>query len=174
MKKFILEKMVTIEFYGLKSKYGKFSNFYKCNVTIDGKVWSTTEHFFQAQKFPDQPTVQEEIRQLTQPRDAARQGRTQTGLRSDWEQVKDDVMRTALRAKFTQHEDLKELLLNTNNSKLVEASPTDSYWGNAEKNGIKGKNMLGILLMEIREELKNQKESESNEVSKDDLNYQPN
>ncbi|CAG8624286.1 11526_t:CDS:2 [Diversispora eburnea] len=151
--------MVTIEFYGLKSKYGRFSNFYKRNVTIDGKVWSTTEHYFQ---------VQEEIRQLTRPRDAARKGRTQAGLRSDWEQVKDDVMRTALRAKFTQHEDLKELLLNTNNSKLVEISPTDSYWGNAEKNGTEGKNMLGILLMEIREELKNEKESESNEVLKDD------
>ncbi|CAG8778813.1 7980_t:CDS:1, partial [Acaulospora morrowiae] len=66
-----------------------------------------------------------------------------------------DVMLTALRAKFTQNEDLKEILLGTGDSQLVEASPTDSYWGNARKSdGTEGKNMLGILLMQVRDELR--------------------
>ena len=98
---------------------------------------------------------------MTSPNQAAKLGRKQSGLRSDWEQVKDDVMRTALRAKFTQHQDLKELLLSTGNAEIVEASPTDSYWGNAtRKDGSEGFNKLGLLLMEIREEIKIKNENE--------------
>lgn len=76
-------------------------------------------------------------------------------LRSDWEKVKDDVMREAVRAKFTQNEHLKKTLLSTGDAALVEHTVNDSYWGDGG-NG-KGKNMLGKILMEIREEIKNDK-----------------
>lgn len=63
-------------------------------------------------------------------------------------------MRKVLRAKFTQHEDLKQLLLSTGEARLIESPKTDNavnrIWG--EVNG-KGKNMLGVLLMELRSEL---------------------
>ncbi len=66
-------------------------------------------------------------------------------------------MRGVLRAKFTQHQDLRELLLSTGDARLVESAKTDNpvnrLWG--EVNG-KGKNMLGVLLMELRSELRNQ------------------
>ncbi|CAG8786249.1 7606_t:CDS:2, partial [Acaulospora morrowiae] len=68
--------MDTIEFYSTRGTYGIFSNFYRFDITIDGKIWPTTEHYFQAQKFPDQPEVQEKIRRLSSPSDAARAGRT--------------------------------------------------------------------------------------------------
>ena len=58
-----------------------------------------------------------------------------------------------LRAKFTQHEDFRELLLLTGDKRLVEYSTISNEvnrtWG--EVNGI-GKNMLGKLLMEVRHE----------------------
>ena len=57
------------------------------------------------------------------------------------------------KAKFTQNQKLKQLLLNTENKILREASPYDSYWGIGPDG--KGKNKLGEILMRIREELKN-------------------
>ncbi len=60
-------------------------------------------------------------------------------------------MRQALEAKFTQHDDLRNLLLSTGTAKLVEHTPNDDYWGDGG-NGL-GKNMLGRLLMEVRDKL---------------------
>jgi predicted NAD-dependent protein-ADP-ribosyltransferase YbiA (DUF1768 family) len=70
------------------------------------------------------------------------------GLRADWESAKDDIMRKALQAKFTQNADLKKLLKETGNRKIIEASPKDAYWGWGRDK--KGKNMLGLLLEEFR------------------------
>lgn len=61
-------------------------------------------------------------------------------------------MKEALTAKFSQYESLKELLLSTNDSILIEHTNNDSYWGDGG-NGT-GKNMLGKLLMEVRETFK--------------------
>ena len=83
---------------------------------------------------------------------AARMGRDRKKkLRRDWESVKVGIMRQAVRAKFTQHEDLKQLLLATGESKLVEHTENDDYWGDGGDGS--GKNMLGRILMEIRKEL---------------------
>ena len=73
-------------------------------------------------------------------------------LRPDWEAVKDDVMRVAVRAKFTQHEELRELLLSTGDEALVEHTTNDAYWGDGGDGS--GKNMLGKILMEVRAELR--------------------
>ena len=72
-------------------------------------------------------------------------------LRKNWESVKEQVMRKALRAKFEQHAELRALLLATAPAKLVEHTENDAYWGDGG-NG-KGKNRLGYLLMELREQL---------------------
>jgi predicted NAD-dependent protein-ADP-ribosyltransferase YbiA (DUF1768 family) len=69
-------------------------------------------------------------------------------LREDWDAVKDDVMRKAVCAKFTQHDDLRELLIGTNDAQIIENSPRDAYWGNGSDGT--GKNRLGEILMEIR------------------------
>jgi ribA/ribD-fused uncharacterized protein len=143
--------MNVINFYRESDSYGFFSNFFKRKVIIDGKIWLTTEHFFQAMKFAG-TKYEEEIRNLKTAREAANSGRDRTKpLRNDWELVKDDIMRIAIRAKFTQNEDLKALLLSTNGSLLVEHTENDSYWGDGGDGT--GKNMLGKILMEIRNEL---------------------
>ena len=109
-----------IKFYRTNEvPYGLFSNFdTKHPIMVDGVKWPTTEHYFQAQKFAGTGHV-EAVRQAAKPRDAAYMGRDRSRpLRADWEQVKDDVMRTAVRAKFTQHGDILALLLNTGDAEL--------------------------------------------------------
>jgi ribA/ribD-fused uncharacterized protein len=75
----------------------------------------------------------------------------QRPLRADWEVVKDDVMRAALRAKFTQHPQLQSLLLATGDADLVEHTRNDTYW--ADGGDGSGRNRLGELLMELRTQL---------------------
>lgn len=85
---------------------------------------------------------------------AARLGRSRSvPIRKDWESVKDDIMRTAVRLKFSQNEDMKQLLLSTGDAVLVEHTKNDRYWGDGGDG--RGRNMLGKILMEIREELRN-------------------
>lgn len=143
-----------INFYSTKDAYGCFSNFSRHKIFLKDKSWKTTEHYFQAQKFAGTPH-EEELRLADSPMEVAKMGRDRTRpLRKDWETVKDDVMREALRAKFTQNKELKNTLLETGDAILVEHTKNDSYW--ADGGDGTGKNMLGILLMELREELKNE------------------
>ncbi len=146
-----MEKNV-INFYLPTNKYGCFSNFSRHHIYLKDKVWKTSEHYFQAQKF-DGTEFEEKVRIAPTPKDAANLGRNRKfPLRRDWEEVKDDIMREALRAKFTQHKELKKILLETGAAQLVEHTANDRYWGDGGDGS--GRNMLGLLLMELREELK--------------------
>jgi len=142
-----------INFYNRDDPYYEFTNFYYAPIKLDGKMWPTSEHYFQAQKFVGTPFV-EQIRQLSRPREAfdfTRDPKVSLWRRDDWEHIKEDVMYKALLAKFTQHYDLRKLLLETQDRKLVEHSPYDSYWGDGGDG--KGKNRLGVLLVKLRSEL---------------------
>ena len=147
--------MSEIKFYSTQDEFGEFSNFAHFPIKLDGKMWPTTEHYFQAQKFTD-IHYQEKIRAEKSPMIAARLGRDRKQkLRKDWESVKNNVMKKALTAKFTQHKDLKILLLSTDETKLIEHTENDAYWGDGGDGH--GKNWLGLLLMQIRFDLQNKK-----------------
>lgn len=140
-----------INFYGVGQVYGEFSNFSAYPIKVKGKVWPTSEHYFQAQKFEDK-VLQEKVRKAKTPMLAAKLGRDRKlPLRRNWESMKDNVMYEAVKAKFTQYAELKELLLSTSQAKLVEHTENDSYWGDGGNGS--GKNKLGKLLMRLREEL---------------------
>ncbi len=140
-----------IYFYRTSDDHGCFSNFAAYLIDVDGKRWPTSEHYFQAQKFED-AAHREAIRRTKSPMVAARMGRDRKKkLRADWESVKDNVMRKAVRAKFEQHADLRAILLATGEATLVEHTENDSYW--ADGGDGSGKNMLGRILMEVRTEL---------------------
>ena len=140
-----------INFYRVSDEFGCFSNFAPYPVRMDGKVWPTSEHYFQAQKFKD-AKHRESIRQTKSPMIAARMGRDRKKpLRRDWESVKVGIMRDVVRAKFSQHDDIRQVLLSTGNAKIVEHTENDSYWGDGGDGS--GKNVLGRILMEVREEL---------------------
>lgn len=141
-----------INFYRVADEYGCFSNFAPYPVSMDGKLWPTSEHYFQAQKFED-AEQQEKIRQAKSPMIAARMGRDRKKpLRRDWEAVKVAVMRDVVRAKFKQHDNIRQILLSTGDAKIVEHTANDSYWGDGGDGS--GQNMLGQILMEVREELR--------------------
>jgi N-glycosidase YbiA len=152
---------MTIYFYGTRDKYGCFSNFSPHGFELDGEYWPTSEHYFQAQKFPNTPHF-DQIRQVKTPKDAANMGRDRSRpLRQDWEQVKDDIMRKAVLRKFETHADIRDILLATDDEEIVENAPGDYYWG-CGKDG-SGKNMLGLILMDVRELLQ-KRTQDSNKI----------
>lgn len=143
---------MTIYFYGTRDEYGCFSNFSPHGFELDGFYWPTSEHYFQAQKFAGTPHA-EQIRQVKTPKEAAKMGRDRKRpLRSDWEQVKDDIMKKVVLCKFKTHADIRQVLLSTGNELIVENSPIDYYWGCGADGS--GKNKLGLILMEVRDILR--------------------
>ncbi|CAF1440770.1 unnamed protein product [Adineta steineri] len=141
-----------IYFYDLDAPYGEFGNFYPAPFQLDGLIWPTTEQYFQAQKFVSHKKQYRHILELAAPREAFDYARTHDSLkRSDWNDVKDDIMFKACLAKFQQHPKLKEILLSTGHRTLVEHTENDSYW--ADGGDGTGKNKLGITLMKVRHHL---------------------
>jgi N-glycosidase YbiA len=141
-----------IPFYKVSDDYGFMSNFSPHPIELDGKTWPTSEHYFQAQKFTDD-SYREVIRGQSTAISAAKLGRSREHpIRSDWEAAKDDVMHRAVAAKFAQHKDLRDLLLRTGRHVLVERTENDAYWGDGGDGS--GRNMLGQILMRVRDDLR--------------------
>lgn len=146
---------MTIRFYKTNEKFGEFSNFSNFPIVIQGMLWKTSEHFFQANKFLDTETYIK-VMDAESPLIAASIGRNRSNkLRKDWELVKVSIMQTCVLEKFSQHKCLKELLLSTGEQIIIEASPYDYYWGEGADGT--GKNMLGKILMETRDILRTKK-----------------
>lgn len=140
-----------IKFYKTKETYGCFSNFSRHAIDLDGRVWPTTEHYFQAQKYIGTSRY-DEIAKAETPRIAADLGRDRTfPLRKDWESIKDEVMYSCVMAKVQQHPHIKALLVSTGSEEIIEDSPIDYYWGcGADRTG---RNQLGKTLIRIRDEI---------------------
>ncbi len=141
-----------IRFYSTKDNYGCFSSFPNHPFELEGKIWPTSEHYFQAAKFPDNSEYVEEIRCAKSAMIAAKLGRSRTHkLRPDWESEKEQIMLHAVRAKFSQNANIQQILLATKNAILVEHTTNDNYWGDGGDGT--GKNMLGLILMFVRDDL---------------------
>lgn len=140
-----------IKFYETIKPYGCFSNFSKYPIQLQGKIWPTSEHYFQAKKF--EGTEHEEMLRLAPtPMEAARMGRDRSRpFRSDWEQVKVSIMHEAVMAKIEQHQIVRDILLSTGNCLLIEHTKNDSFWG--DNGDGTGQNKLGQILMQIRNDL---------------------
>lgn len=146
---------MTIYFYKVSDPYGCFSNFSLHPIQVEGVDWQTVEHYYQAQKFvgTENDRLIQVIRDTQTPMAAAQIGRDRTlKLRSDWERVKQQVMRQGVLTKFLTHTDIQEILLNTLEELIVEDSPTDYYWGCGQDKT--GQNQLGKILMSVRQELR--------------------
>lgn len=132
------------------------SNFHLAEVTYDGVTYPSTEHAYQAAKTLDL-AARRKIRECGKPNRAKGLGR-KIKMRANWESIKLSVMEDLVRQKFTKHADLKGLLLETGDRKLVEGNWwKDIYWG--VYNGV-GQNHLGKILMKIRGELRDQSSSQ--------------
>lgn len=135
---------------GFHGDYEFLSNFYPSVVEYEGIVYPTVEHAYQAAKTLSQKD-RIRISQLKYPGQAKKAGRT-LHLRDDWEQNKIRIMEYLLRKKFTGYHDLSQKLFETGDKYLEETNYwNDTFWGVC--NG-KGSNVLGNLLMKIREDIK--------------------
>lgn len=167
-----------IEFFRETDAYGEFCNFYPSPIEYCKKTYPTVEHLYQARRyiFKDAPSINNEyaevIRTSSTPYKAKllanqfifrrypwQQKLSKTiedykqrgiQMREDWDEVCVEVMLEALRLKFKTSEHCREVLLSTRGKELAERSG-DSFWGTGDDD--KGENMLGKLLMQVRDEL---------------------
>lgn len=146
-----------IHFYRSNEKpYGIFSNLYRRKIIFEDIEYATSEHAYQAGKARKE-SVRNWITSAPSPAlvAMAAHGLYVWDVTPNWSSIKVDRMRNVLIAKFTQHEDLRDILLSTGKARLVESATVKNSvnleWG--EVNG-KGQNKLGILLMEVRSLLK--------------------
>lgn len=147
--------MDEIRFYRATGQYGFLSNLYKAPIVFEGWRFRSSEDAYQFGK-PKERAVAEWIVSAPKPHlcAAAAHSLFVFDVRQNWNEIKVDRMRGVLTAKFRQHTDLQEKLLSTGDAILIliEESKTDSFWGIGKKGT--GKNMLGVLLMEVREKLR--------------------
>jgi len=127
------------------------SNFFPSTIVVEGKFYKTVEHAYQALKSEDH-NVREIIRSADTPGKAKRLGRC-VALRDGWDNMRENVMYDLLRKKF-DNPFLSEKLLNTGDAELIEGNNwNDTFFGVCR--GV-GQNILGKLLMKVRDELRAQ------------------
>ena len=140
-----------ILFYRSQDAYGWLSNLSEHSINVDNQIFSTVEHYYQSAKFTD-VNIQTCIQSTKTPSQAKRIANSnQDKMIVDWEEKKENVMYQALYLKFSQHQNLKKLLLKTQERLIIENSPVDLYWGIGPNN--EGLNRLGKLLMNLRQTL---------------------
>lgn len=154
-----------IAFSRVKLPYGWLCNMSEHPVeTCDGRRWRTTEHLFQALRFPTDREAQESIRLSPSPMAAKRAARAliDAGRATVEPRSMNDLenMERCSRLKITQHPDLRDALIRTGSARLVadvtlHRGVGSSFWGAARGSdgAWYGDNHLGRLWMRIREEL---------------------
>jgi len=138
-----------------RDEYFFLSNFYPSPVTYLGLTYKNNEAAFQAQKC----ITEEEKIAFTEYEAAQAKGvGRRVALRPDWESVKLSLMEEIVYAKFSQNEQLKQMLLATKEAVLKEGNTwNDVFWGVSLKTG-RGENNLGKILMRVREKLRRESE----------------
>lgn len=133
----------------LRGKYGFLSNFYDAPIEYNGVVYKSSECAYQAEKCADEG---EKAKFAEYDAKEAKKMSHRIKMRPDWPEVKLGIMREILYAKFTQHPNLAQKLLETGDLYIEEGNKwKDTYWGVCD--GV-GENNLGKLLMEIRANLR--------------------
>ena len=132
-----------------RGKYRFLSNFQASTIEYEDLLFPSVEAAYQAAKTEDK-TKREQFTNMS-PVEAKRAGKLLT-LRSEWDNIKYDIMYILVNQKFTKYPALTKKLLDTGNKMLVEGNWWgDEYWGVC--NG-KGENKLGKILMLIRDSLR--------------------
>lgn len=156
-------KMENYYFFWGKESY--LSQFFKRNIIIDGITFSCCEQYMMYKKallFGDYEIAMQ-ILSKSSPKDMKALGRKVRGFNEEvWKQHREQIVYEGNFAKFTQHQDLKALLLSNKDCIFVEASPYDTVWGIGlrasdpkakHKSTWRGSNLLGYIITYIRDEL---------------------
>ncbi len=128
-------------------------------LRIAGVSVRTSEALYQACRFPHRPEVQKLIVSETSPMTAKMRSKPyRNDSREQWDDIRVPIMKWCLRVKLAQNWiKFGNLLLRTEDKPIVEDSQKDEFWGAIKGNdgNFHGSNVLGRLLMELREKLKN-------------------
>ena len=142
-----------------RAEWSAFSNFQPLAVPIAAGPWTFgfSESLYQAAKFAARPDVQQRIAEAPMAREAAAIGRTPgLGIDPDWNARRVDVMRWVLRMKREANAaEIDAVLAATGDRPIVEVSSRDPWWGARPVAGrYEGRNVLGRLWMELRQQLR--------------------
>ena len=161
----IYDRETSVVFLKTMERFGGLSNMAAgYPLRVNGVRIKTSEALYQACRFPHMPEVQQLIIGENSPMTAKMRSKPYRRVsRHDWDFVRVKIMRWSLRVKLAQNwREFGRLLLSTGDRPIVEQSRKDDFWGAkvAEDGTLVGMNVLGRLLMELREQLKGD-ESES-------------
>lgn len=156
-----------VRFHLITEENAYMSNWFPCETVIDGIIYSCAEQYMMAQKallFGDKE-IAEKIMLTDDPQEMKDLGKKARKFNGKiWDGYKQLIVYTAVKAKFTQHEDLRKMLLATGDAIPVECAYHDRVWGigmdmqnpDAEyPDRWQGQNLLGLTIMRVREELRN-------------------
>lgn len=141
-------------------QWGEYSNMASgFPIVVNNTIIRSSEALYQALKFTAHPDVQKKIISEKSPMTAKMVAKPYKSLiRSDFESKKIIFMKWCVRAKLLNNYDkFSEILLASENRIIVEESRRDNFWGakRLDNNKLIGINVLGRILIELREELKN-------------------
>ena len=173
-----------IGFYHENEDYGCFSNWYPAGFDYV-RHYDNSEQFMMYHKVLmfRKYDLAEQILQTTDPAKCKKiAGQKFPEFNADiWEKTCYTIVKRGVKAKFAQNEDIQNVLLSTGNELLAECSPNDKKWGigidindsdRFQVSNWKGKNLLGRILMEVREELR-EEIALSNDRQKKYINAMP-
>ena len=156
-----------IGFFHENEEYGCFSNWYPAAFEYAGKHYANSEQFMMYHKVMmfHKYDLADQIMRTTDPYKCKKiAGQKFPEFDSDlWEKTCVTIVKRGVKAKFAQNEDILQILLGTGNTLLAECSPYDKKWGigidiNDPDHTViakwRGKNFLGRILMEVREEIR--------------------
>lgn len=133
-----------------RDEFGFLSNMAECEVKVGGMVFNSVEQAYQYHK-TSSPKERDRILKSKTPKDSKLISKRFNHIRSDWNDIKDELMYKFVKIKFTDNEEFRQALCMTEGIELVEGNWWgDTYWGVCD--GI-GKNKLGKILMRVRDEL---------------------
>ena len=144
--------------YGFFGDWKWLSNFQLCETSYEGDIYPSVENAYQAAKTNDREARKPMMEktsddEMTEGKRARLFGRKAV-LRSDWEEVKLEVMRSIVKEKFVRNEILRDALLITGDLNLYLEETNywgDKFWGVSKG---EGQNHLGKILMQVRSELR--------------------
>jgi ribA/ribD-fused uncharacterized protein len=144
---------MAIRFLSTIEEWKDFSNLAPYPIELEGKIWQSSEHYYQFKRFEKiDPEYAERIRNAPTPKDAKILSVRNNNRPSDWREINVDLLKTAVKKKFESYPELERLLLSTGDEELIEANSKDYFWGEGKDRT--GRNMMGHILMDVREYLK--------------------
>jgi ribA/ribD-fused uncharacterized protein len=153
-------------FFSKEPENKELSNFYETNFKIDGVEYKSAEHAFEAIKaktFGDDETFEKILKAKSAQSAKSFGNKVKEFKEETWAEKQDEVMKSVVRAKFTQNLELRKKLLDTEDKLLANADSRDKYWGigTSANTSIakdpkkwKGENKLGKMLEELRTQMK--------------------